>query len=338
MVRAGRSAAYVDDFIEDGFVAIRWDEMGELPPHPSSEDIARAYDGAYPKAKGRRRGVHLGQLRRFYNEIQVGDAVMTYAPNERLYYLGTVDSDVRWKADADLPRQRAVTWTHKVLRDALTASTRNRLGSIATLFLASELPSDELRRKALDLNAEIVEEIEEVEEDDAEEVADEAYEDVVFEDTMLESAAQRIEDRIARLDWHQLEHMVAGVLRAMGYRTTVHEDGADRGVDIFASPDGLGLQEPRIFVEVKHRKGKIGAPAVRSFLGGRNPADRCLYVSTGGFTKDARYEADRSNVPLRLLGMSDLRELLVTHYEGLDTQTRTLVPLRRVYVAIEGVE
>ena len=117
----------------------------------------------------------------------------------------------------------------------------------------------------------------------------------------------------------------------MGYRTKVSGPGPDRGVDIFASPDGLGLAEPRIFVEVKHRAGSTSAPAVRSFLGGRRTGDRCLYVSTGGFSADARYEADRSTVPLTLLTMPDLRELLVNYYESLDSETRALVPLKRVY-------
>ena len=76
------------------------------------------------------------------------------------------------------------------------------------------------------------------------------------------------------------QEIVAAILRAMGYKTRVAGDGPDRGVDIFASPDGLGLQEPRIFVAVKHRNGQMGAPAIRSFLGGREPGDRCLYVST----------------------------------------------------------
>ena len=78
---------------------------------------------------------------------------------------------------------------------------------------------------------------------------------------VLEKADRLIEDRIAALDWRQMQELVAGILRGMGYKTTVSADGPDRGVDIFASPDGLGLQEPRIFVEVKHRGGAMGAGA-----------------------------------------------------------------------------
>ena len=80
---------------------------------------------------------------------------------------------------------------------------------------------------------------------------------------------------------------------------------------------------------------QIGAPEVRAFLGGRRPADRCLYVSTGGFTKEARYEADRANVPLFLVDMPQLRTLLLDNYEQLDTETRRLVPLTKLYWPID---
>jgi restriction system protein len=68
----------------------------------------------------------------------------------------------------------------------------------------------------------------------------------------------RLQDRLARLDERQIPEIIAAILRAMGYKTRVSEAGPDRGVDIFASPDGLGLQEARIFVEVKHRCAAMG--------------------------------------------------------------------------------
>lgn len=60
-----------------------------------------------------------------------------------------------------------------------------------------------------------------------------------------------------------------------------------------------------------------------------------VYVSTGGFTKDAKYEADRSTVPLTLISMPTLRDLLLQYYENLDATTRTLVPLQRLYWPVE---
>jgi restriction system protein len=54
-------------------------------------------------------------------------------------------------------------------------------------------------------------------------------------------------------------------------------------------------------------------------------------VSTGGFTTEAKYEAERSSVPLTLVDSDDLVELLVQYYETTDSETRTLVPLRKTY-------
>jgi restriction system protein len=118
----------------------------------------------------------------------------------------------------------------------------------------------------------------------------------------------------------------------MGYKTKVSAAGPDRGKDIIASPDGLGLEHPRIFVEVKHRKGQMGAPEIRQFIGGRHAQnDRCLFVSTGGFSTEAKYEAERSSVPLTLVDSDDLVDLLIDYYEATDAETRTLMPLRRTY-------
>jgi restriction system protein len=136
----------------------------------------------------------------------------------------------------------------------------------------------------------------------------------------------------ANLSWEDMQSLVAGVLRAMGYKTKISDEGGDRGKDIVASRDGLGLEPPRIYVEVKHQKAQMGAPEIRKFIGGRNAQnDRCVYVSTGGFTTEAKYEAERSNVPLTLVDGDDLVDLLTEYYELSDSETRTLLPLRKTY-------
>ena len=98
-----------------------------------------------------------------------------------------------------------------------------------------------------------------------------------------------------------------------------------------ASPDGLGFQEPRIIAEVKHRRQPMGADSLRSFLGGLRGGDRGLYVSTGGFSRAAKYEAERANVPVMLVDLDELARLVVEHYDGFDADGRALLPLKRVY-------
>ena len=103
------------------------------------------------------------------------------------------------------------------------------------------------------------------------------------------------------------------------------------GKDIVASPDGLGYSNPRIKVEVKHRKGKMGAPDIRNLTGGLRSEDRGLYVSTGGFAKDAHYEADRAEFPMTWVDLDRLVELIVQNYDSFDLEARTLINLKKIY-------
>lgn len=128
-----------------------------------------------------------------------------------------------------------------------------------------------------------------------------------------------------------MKRLVAGMLKAMGYCARVTPKGPDGGRDVIASPDALGLESPRIVAEVKHRKGAMGAPAVRSLIGGLRAGDRGLYVSAGGFTKEARYEADRANVPVRLLDLDSFVRHYVEVYDKADDETRGILPLTRIW-------
>lgn len=124
---------------------------------------------------------------------------------------------------------------------------------------------------------------------------------------------------------------MAGMLRAMGYCARVTPKGPDGGRDVIASPDALGLESPRIVAEVKHRKGAMRAPAVRSFIGGLRAGERGLYVSTGGFSKDARIEAAHATAPVRLLDLDAFVRHYVEVYGKTDDETRSILPLTRIW-------
>lgn len=146
-----------------------------------------------------------------------------------------------------------------------------------------------------------------------------------------DNGIELIKDRVSQLGWEDMERLVAGMLKAMGYCARVTPKGPDGGRDVIASPNALGFESPRIVAKVKHRKGAMGAPAVRSFIGGLRAGDRGLYVSTGGFTKEARYEADRANVPVRLLDLDSLVRNYVEVYGKADDETRSTLPLTRIW-------
>lgn len=329
VVRAGRGGAYVDLYLERGMISIGMSErIGAEAIGMSRDELQDRTAKAHPEWSGPRLGTHVGQIHRFLADIKVGDEVATYDPSLRRYLLGLVTSEARWEPDVVewQPYVRNVKWDRRVARDALSVESRNSLGAIQSLFRLNADASSELRKLAVPLSAPV--------EVEPKATATPTTKDRSLDDLrveVIEKASEFIEDMIASLDSYQMQDFVAGLLRAMGYKTRVSQQGSDRGVDIFASPDGLGLQEPRIFVEVKHRSAPMGSQQIRAFMGGRRQGDRCLYVSTGGFTKDARYEAERSNVPLTLLDLRELGTLLVEHYEALDVETKRLVPLTKLY-------
>lgn len=330
MVRAGRGSENVEDFIRHGVVAFGDTKLGPLSPSIKKDELLRLFAENYPEEKAGSRASWASQVMRFIGEIKVGDTAVTFDRARRLYFLGPITSDYEWQPRLieDKPHVRRVRWTHQVSRDLLTVTTRNTLGAILTLFKLGTDVAKDLQAHQVPIGTTVAE----IPSKPQELVAEEEDAEAQVRDEMIEKADEFIEDAINRLDWEKMQELVAGILRAMGYRTTVSPPGADRGVDIFASPDGLGLQEPRIFVEVKHRnQSTMGAEKIRAFLGGRKPGDKCLYVSTGSFTKEARYEAERASVATTLLDLRDLRKLLVENYEKLDAETRALVPLKRLY-------
>lgn len=197
------------------------------------------------------------------------------------------------------------------------------MGSTLTLFALNEEVAQEIRD--WHGNAELPQS---VDDDDADESDDSDF----LRDDTVSRAHELIKDRMLLLGDGDLEQLVAALLNAMGYKAAVTPQGPDRGVDVFASPDGLGLETPRIKAEVKHRKGtRMGAQDIRSFVGGLREGDRGLYVSTGGFTKEAKYEAERATIPIKLLDLDELVSKVVAHYEEFDLDGRALIPLVRIY-------
>ncbi|ECF6041132.1 restriction endonuclease [Salmonella enterica] len=327
MIRGDGGKLY-DDFRDKQVVAIGWSQFA---PHVkqglSRSQLLALHQELEPQVKLGSARSGTSQIWRFVNEIQKDDWVITYSPANRTYLLGKVVSDFEFHQewlDDGMGIVRRVKWNaEEVDRDNLSAATKNTLGSTLTVFQLPDYAVTELLQGKKTTVAAVAHPTESIEE---EEVVSNPLRDMEI------LAFEGIKDSINRLDWDEMQHLVAGVLRSMGYKTQVSPTGADRGKDIIASPDGFGFENPRIIVEVKHRREQMGSQQIRSFIGGRHKDDRGLYVSTGGFSKDARYEADRSTIPLTLWTLDDLVRALVENYEQVDIETKLLVPLRRTYL------
>lgn len=333
MVRGERGPLY-DTFREQSIVAIGWQEIAaNVSPAMTRAQITALYQQRVPGIAQGAAIAGASQVWRFINEIAEGDKVVTYSPGNRTYLYGTVSSNYSYRAETaeqGMALIRSVNWQqNEINRDRLTTRSRNSLGSTLTIFMLPTDVAEELRLLSEPTN--LPSEIEiGVSPQDLEHIDDPLQ--ATGLDGVHQLAIERVKDLLVNLDWDEMQDLVAGILRAMGYKTQISPPGPDRGRHIVASPDGFGFEHPRIVVEVKHRTGQVDSRSIRGFIGGRHPDDRGLYVSTGGFTRDAKYEADRSTVPLTLWDIDTLVRTLIEHYEHTDSETKRLVPLKKIYV------
>jgi restriction system protein len=236
--------------------------------------------------------------------------------------IGHVTGPYEHHAEAYLdhyPHVRRVQWLQKVSRDAFGQQARNSMGSTLTVFQLDDY-LEQIDRLATGAPAETPEE---------EEEAPPFYEEIKAQ------ADELIADIVSRLDPYDFQDLVAAVLQAMGFRASSTSPGPDQGVDIIAYPDALGFGKPRIKVQVKRRQDSIGGPEMRSFLATLRDGENGLYVSTGGFTRDAEVETRGARNPVTLLDRDGFIRILLEHYEDLESEYKAQVPLRRVWAPAE---
>ena len=148
-----------------------------------------------------------------------------------------------------------------------------------------------------------------------------------------EQAWSEIEDYLKNMPPYDLQKLVASLLKAMGYHVSwISPPGKDGGLDILAWNDPLGTRPPRIKVQVKREQGATNVSTLRSFLALLGDNDVGIFVSTGGFTKDAEDEArTQQSRQVTLVNLQRLFELWVEHIEKFDEEARDFLPLKPIY-------
>lgn len=148
-----------------------------------------------------------------------------------------------------------------------------------------------------------------------------------------ESARQRIVEYINDADPYEFQDMVGALLRGMGYHTPfIAPRGKDGGVDIIAYRDPLGVQPPRMKVQVKHREStKATVQEINQLIGVLNQEDVGLFVCTGGFTPDASSAIRMSRLHVEKIDLDYFIDLWVEYYDKMSEEDKGLIPLRKIH-------
>jgi restriction system protein len=300
-------------------IAIGWHALGDLNGLPAQRDAFKElFAATYTAEKVGAIPIKAGILFRFTKEMKVGDVVVYPSKTDRLVNIGVVEGNYTFAPNINpqYPHRRHVSWKIHVPRANFSQPALYEIGSAITLFQVSNNTEEFLA--ALDGRPFKVTDVVSV---NAVEIAVQAEEGV--EDFIIKQLKNGMSSEL-------FEHFIAELLRCMGYYARATRYVGDGGVDIIAHKDELGFEPPIIKVQCKQTLATIGGPAVQQLLGAIQSEEHALFVTLGDYSSDAvRIERGKSN--LRLIGGTDLVQLIFNNYERFEPRFKTLLPLKRSY-------
>lgn len=146
-------------------------------------------------------------------------------------------------------------------------------------------------------------------------------------------AIEGLKKEIRRKNPYEYQDLVAALLRGMGYHTPfTAPQGKDGGVDVIAYRDPLGTVSPRIKVQVKHRDSPATVQEVRQLMGLlQKDGDVGIFVSSSGFTPDAKSTARSSHVHVELIDLDRFIVLWQEFFPKLTDEDKNRLPLIPIY-------
>lgn len=128
---------------------------------------------------------------------------------------------------------------------------------------------------------------------------------------------------------YEFQQLVSEVLQAMSYHVSwIAPPGRDGGVDIVAHTDPLGTKPPRIKVQVKRMGQKVDTEGLKAFIAMVNEDDVGIFVSTGGFTRDAEaFVRSQERRKITLIDLERLVDLWIENRAKLSDRARQRLPL-----------
>jgi len=324
-IHAGALGEVDSTFLDKGTpcVAIGWEEVGDLSKISADRDSFKdKVIKAYPDIKKGAIPVAAGMMYRFLHEMQIGDIVVYPSKQDRQVHIGKIKGNYEYKpgVEKSYPNMRAVEWIKHTPRTSLSQGALYEIGSALSLFQVKNYADEFLSLLEGKKLAEIVE-------------------DDITVANVAEEIEQSTRDYITKkltqeLKGHPFEHFVAHILNILGYRTRVTPEGADGGIDIIAFKDELGLEPPIIKVQVKSNDADITPDKVQALYGNVSTGEYGLFIALNSFSKKAQ-EFAKSKSNLRLINGDELINIVLEHYEQLDSKYKAIIPLKNVYIPVQ---
>ena len=155
---------------------------------------------------------------------------------------------------------------------------------------------------------------------------------------LIEVAQDEIAKRLQEdFKGHELSELVEALLTAEGFKCRNSPPGADGGVDVLAGMGPLGMDSPKLVVQVKSQTGAVSDTVLQQLNGAihRFQADQALLVTFGGVTGSARTYLETQYFNIRVWTIDDIIQSIYRHYPLLDSEMKARLPLKQIWVPID---
>jgi restriction system protein len=325
--KGGKRGERESRFKENNLIAIGFTLLDDLSKVQAKEELKVLYEKAWPDAAEGRKNNHVGQIYAFVQKVKVGDLVVVPMKTNGTIWIGEIKSDYKFRQDlgSDMKHTRNVEWLEKdVPRKNFGQGILYSFGSAMTFSKAERHQAEE------NVIAIVKRQKKEVPTPGKGEDLD-----------IAELATNQLRDSISqKFKGHELAWLIAGLLEARGFKTTVSSPGPDGGVDITASFGSLGLSDPKICVQVKSQESPVDVRIYRELRDKTNKmkATHGLLVSWGGFKNSVYQEARDDVFSIQLWGSKEIIEELLQNYSGLPPEIKTAIPLKQIWILTEPEE
>ena len=335
VARAGRHGEQEQYAMNNGMAVIGWDEVPDVSGTEKRDDLLPLLISIYPDEAENTLKNWETQIWAFSKRIGEGDLVILPRKRTSTVAIGRATGAYRFVPDAPAGcrHQLPVEWIKKdIPRQSIDSDLRYSIGGAMTVFQVSRNRAEDRFRAMIEgrtlppgFDRKPVPEV------------DAATEEASAPD-LERIALDQISDHISRkFRGHELERLVEAILMAQGFVTDRTDEGADGGVDILCGRGALGLEPPRMCVQVKSQDGAIDVKVVRELQGVLSTfgADLGLIVAWGGFTSSADQEARRNFFKIRLWDPDKLISQLVSVYDKLPEDIQKDLPLKRIWTLVQ---
>lgn len=337
LVRAGSHGERESTALDHGLIVVGWDEVPDMSIATTREELHNLLRHTYPDSSEKRLVNHLSQLWAFRHTIATGDLVALPRKTVPAIAIGRITGPYVHRADLGPGAQHTRTVDWLITDLPRTAVGQDLLYSLGAFLTVCEIKRNNATARLAALAAGRPDPGG-LPTSQAASISEEPSDEFGGEVDLGRAAADQINEFIGRkFAGHGLARLVEAVFLARGMVTWRAPEGPDGGVDVLVGSGPVGMDSPRLCVQVKSSHGPTDVNVIRELQGvvGRLSADQGLLVAWGGLTKAAEREIRSQFFQVRVWTADDLVRELTTHYDRLPEDIQAELPLKRTWVLAE---